>query len=544
MHAYHERQAAPLPRNKPPEENMNTSKPFRIPTRMTRRSFLAAAGAFGAAAMAAPRFALSQDRKTLTLRSYSDLQVLDPAYRLSLPEDDIIRSIFAPMMIPQTGDSWGWKPVAVERIEQLDDVTIRFQLKDNIVFTDGYGRMTADDVKFSLERIADPAMESPYAGDWSALKEVEVKDRLSGLIHLKNKFVPLWSTTLPTPSSCILSRRAMQELGDKITTKPVAQSGQYVLADWQPKQKTVLRRNPDWAHEPGGFEEIHIIPIEDPATAERGFEAGDLDYTWVAVSSLPRLKGDPPADATVLEKPSLAYLWVGMNQDVAPFDNPNIRRAVQHAIDRAAVVDAAYFGAASVGNGIIAPGFPGSRSGVTYDYDPDKARALLKQEGATNLVVTLDILNQTERLTAAQAIQANLAEVGIDCEIKQNDSGTFWTLGSKDGDYWNKLQLHLQRFSMKPDPSWATVWFTPEQVGVWNWERFNNAEYKALHEQGLVTSDYAKRDEIYRKMQNLMDESGCYVFLTHEVVGAIHRDSVRPGLKPNGESLLSEFMPA
>jgi len=523
---------------------MNTSKPFRIPTRMTRRSFLAAAGAFGAAAMAAPRFALSQDRKTLTLRSYSDLQVLDPAYRLSLPEDDIIRSIFAPMMIPQTGDSWGWKPVAVQRIEQLDDVTIRFQLKDNIVFTDGYGRMTADDVKFSLERIADPAMESPYAGDWSALKEVEVKDRLSGLIHLKNKFVPLWSTTLPTPSSCILSRRAMQELGDKITTKPVAQSGQYVLADWQPKQKTVLRRNPDWAHEPGGFEEIHIIPIEDPATAERGFEAGDLDYTWVAVSSLPRLKGDPPADATVLEKPSLAYLWVGMNQDVAPFDNPNIRRAVQHAIDRAAVVDAAYFGAASVGNGIIAPGFPGSRSGVTYDYDPDKARALLKQEGATNLVVTLDILNQTERLTAAQAIQANLAEVGIDCEIKQNDSGTFWTLGSKDGDYWNKLQLHLQRFSMKPDPSWATVWFTPEQVGVWNWERFNNAEYKALHEQGLVTSDYAKRDEIYRKMQNLMDESGCYVFLTHEVVGAIHRDSVRPGLKPNGESLLSEFMPA
>jgi len=544
MHAYRERQAAPLPRNKPPEENMNTSKPFRIPTRMTRRSFLAAAGAFGAAAMAAPRFALSQDRKTLTLRSYSDLQVLDPAYRLSLPEDDIIRSIFAPMMIPQTGDSWGWKPVAVQRIEQLDDVTIRFQLKDNIVFTDGYGRMTADDVKFSLERIADPAMESPYAGDWSALKEVEVKDRLSGLIHLKNKFVPLWSTTLPTPSSCILSRRAMQELGDKITTKPVAQSGQYVLADWQPKQKTVLRRNPDWAHEPGGFEEIHIIPIEDPATAERGFEAGDLDYTWVAVSSLPRLKGDPPADATVLEKPSLAYLWVGMNQDVAPFDNPNIRRAVQHAIDRAAVVDAAYFGAASVGNGIIAPGFPGSRSGVTYDYDPDKARALLKQEGATNLVVTLDILNQTERLTAAQAIQANLAEVGIDCEIKQNDSGTFWTLGSKDGDYWNKLQLHLQRFSMKPDPSWATVWFTPEQVGVWNWERFNNAEYKALHEQGLVTSDYAKRDEIYRKMQNLMDESGCYVFLTHEVVGAIHRDSVRPGLKPNGESLLSEFMPA
>ncbi|MYK31283.1 MAG: peptide ABC transporter substrate-binding protein, partial [Boseongicola sp. SB0670_bin_30] len=406
---------------------------------VSRRSFFAALGAFGAAAMVAPRAALSQDGKVLTLRSYSDLQVLDPAFRLSLPEDDIIRSIFAPLVIPQAGDTWGWKPIAVDSIEQLDDVTVAFKLKDNIGFTDGYGQMTAEDVKFSIERIADPAMESPYAGDWDALKEVEVKDTLSGLIHLKNKFVPLWSTTLPTPASCILSKKAVEELGDKITTNPVAQSGQYLLAEWQPKQKTILRRNPGWVHEQGGFEEIHIIPIEDPATAERGFEAGDLDYTWTSVSSLPRLKQNPPAGSVVLEKPSLAYVWLGINQDAEPFTNINIRRAVQHAIDRQTVVDAAYYGAAAVGNGILAPGLPGSRDSVTYDYDPDRARELLAQEGATDLNVTLDILNQSERLAAAQVIQANLADVGINCEIKQNDSGTFWTLGSKDGAYYLKL---------------------------------------------------------------------------------------------------------
>ncbi|MDI3337133.1 ABC transporter substrate-binding protein [Defluviimonas aestuarii] len=511
---------------------------------VSRRSFLAAAGAFGAATVAVPRMALSQDGKVLTLRSYSDIQVLDPAFRLSLPEGDIITAIFAPMVTPQPGDTWDWKAVAVDSIEQLDDVTVAFTLKDNIGFTDGYGQMTAEDVKFSIERFADPAMESPYAGDWSALKEVEVKDKLSGLIHLKNKFVPLWTTTLPTAASCILSKRAMEELGDKITTKPVAQSGQYLLAEWVPKQKTILRRNPDWQHEPGGFDEIHIIPIEDPATAERGFEAGDLDYTWTSVSSIPRLKENPPAGSVVLEKPSLAYVWLGMNQDNEALKDVRIRRAIQHAIDRTSVVDAAYFGAAAVGNGIIAPGLPGSRDSVTYDYDPDKARALLAEAGAEGLTVTLDILNQSERLSAAQVIQANLADVGVTCEIKQNDSGTFWTLGAKEGDYFMNLQLILSRFSMQPDPSWATVWFTPEQVGVWNWERFNNAEYKDLHEQGLVESDNAKRDEIYKKMQGLMDESGCYVFLTHEVVGAIHRDTIQPGLKPNGESLLAEFKSA
>ena len=75
----------------------------------------------------------------------------------------------------------------------------------------------------SFERIADPANESPYAGDWAELKEVEVKDKLSGLIHLKNKFVPLWTTTLPTPASCILSRKAVGELVGNLRAVGIAQ---------------------------------------------------------------------------------------------------------------------------------------------------------------------------------------------------------------------------------------------------------------------------------------------------------------------------------
>lgn len=515
-----------------------------IKSRLSRRSFLASAGAFGAASLAAPRFARSADGKTLKIRSYSDLQILDPAFRLSIPEGDIMRAIYAGLVVPQPGDEWGWQKHAVESIEQLDEVTIAFKLRDKIGFTDGFGQMTAEDVKFSFERVADPANESPYAGDWAELKEVEVKDKLSGVIHLKNPFVPLWASTLPTPSCCILSKAAVEQEGGKLGTKPIAQSGQYILTEWTPKQRTVLKRNPDWAYEPGGYEEIHILPIEDPATAELGFEAGDIDHTWTAVSSIARLKENPPAGGIVLEKPSLAYVWLGINQDVAPFDNPNVRRAVQHAVDRESVVDAAYFGAATTSNGIIAPGLPGHRDAVLYDYDPDKARALLEQEGATDLSVTLDILNQSERLTAAQVIQANLADVGIQCEIKQNDSGTFWTLGSKDGDYWNKLQLVLSRFSMNPDPSWATAWFIPEQIGVWNWERFNSSEFGELHKQGMIELDAAKRDALYKKMQDLMEESGCYVFLTHEVVGVMHRDTVAPALKPNGEPLFGAFKPA
>src|SRR3712207_7848939 len=125
-------------------------------------------------------------------------------------------------------------------------------------------------------------------------------------------------------------------------------------------------------------------------------------------------------------------------------------------------------------SGIVAPGLVGHREKTLYAYDPDKARALLKEASFENgFEATLDILNKTERLSAAQAVQALLADVGITVTIQPHDSGTFWTLGDeKSGDSWKRIQLLIQRFSMQPDPSFATEWFTPDQVGVWNWERW------------------------------------------------------------------------
>jgi peptide/nickel transport system substrate-binding protein len=511
---------------------------------ISRRTVLAGAGALGLASLIYPAQRSQAAGSILRARSYGDIQTLDPAYRLASPEGDITNVIFAGLVITSGGDTWGWKPMAVETIEQLDPLTIAFKLRDNIGFTDGFGQMTAEDVKFSIERIADPKNESPYSGDWTTLKEVEVKDTLSGIIHLKEAFAPMWTTTLPTPSSTILSKRAVTEAGGKLGVKPIAQSGPYLLKEWTPKQRTVLVRNPDWKYEPGGYEEIHIHPIEDEKTAELGYEAGDLDYTWTSVSSIKRLQQTPPPDTTVVEKPSLAFVWLGMSQVAAPFDNPDLRRAIQYGVDRKAVVDAAYFGAAATSTGIIAPGLVGHREKNLFDYDPDRARELIKKAGFDGATVTLDILNKSERLTAAQVIQANLQEVGLNVEIKQNDSGTFWTLGAKGSPYQNKLQMILNRFSMQPDPSWATEWFTTSQIGEWNWEQFSNEEFDKLIVEGKVELDPAKRDVIYKRMQDIMEESGSYVFLTHEVTGLMYRNSVVPAVKPNGEPVFADFKPA
>jgi peptide/nickel transport system substrate-binding protein len=102
------------------------------------------------------------------------------------------------------------------------------------------------------------------------------------------------------------------------------------------------------------------------------------------------------------------------------------------------------------------------------------------------------------------------------------------------------------RFSMAPDPSWATVWFTPDQIGVWNWERWNSPEFGELHKKALVEKDVAKRDEMYKKMQDLMEESGAYIFLTHEANAAVYRDNIVPATQPDGYTgvILPEFKKA
>jgi peptide/nickel transport system substrate-binding protein len=84
----------------------------------------------------------------------------------------------------------------------------------------------------------------------------------------------------------------------------------------------------------------------------------------------------------------------------------------------------------------------------------------------------------------------------------------------------------------------------PEQIGIWNWERWNSKEFGELHKAGLVEFDTAKRDQIYKRMQDLMDESGSYVFLTHEIQGCLYRKTVAPGLTPAGTVVYPNFKQA
>ena len=116
------------------------------------------------------------------------------------------------------------------------------------------------------------------------------------------------------------------------------------------------------------------------------------------------------------------------------------------------------------------------------------------------------------------------------------DSGPFWEMGQESkGDTWKELQLWLMQFDSQPDPYSPTQWFVSSQVGVWNWERWKDPEFDKLHRDGIAETDSDKRHQIYVRMQEIMEETGAYVWINHEPEPFVHRDTVRIHVAPSGE---------
>lgn len=506
-----------------------------------RRKFLKGATALGAAAvlpMGLGSRAMAAGDGTLRVRSYGDLQSIDPAYSKGVIDEEIHAAIYNKLIQYKPGREWDWQMDAAAMIEQGDETHIKFALRDDIGFTNGFGAMTAEDVKYSFERIVAEETESPNKPDMGPLSHVEVTGEREGTIVLKEPFAPLWSIALPYITGNIVSKKAWEAAGGKATTDPLAESGPYLRDSWSPKEKTVLKRNPDWKGEAPAWDTIEILPIDDENTAEIAFEAGELDFTRVSLGSVERYRAGVPNGGTLLEYPSLYYAWLGMNLDHPKLQNKKLRQAIQHAIDVPSVLEAAYFGAVEPSTGIIAPGLAGNRpqSLVPPQADFEKAAALLAESGETNVTLKLDTLNKTTFTTAAQVIQATLAQIGITVEVNVLESGAFWASADNED-----LQLVLNRYSMTPDPYYATSWFTTEQVGHWNWERFSNEEFDQIHASARQLTDQAKRAEMYQRAQDLMEESGAYRFLTHEATPVIHSAGVVPALRPDGLALLRYF---
>lgn len=500
---------------------------------------LAAAGSF-------PGLSWAVRGDQLHIRNYQDITTLDPPFQLSGAENMISRAIYQGLLQFKTDGSWDQELDAAEYFEAIDDTHYAFRLKPGQMFSNGFGEMTADDVKFSFERIIDPKLNAINAPDMGPMSHVEVHDRYSGTIVLDSPYAAFLSIGAPVYG--IMSRKAIESVGGRFGVIPPCCSGPYLFKDWQAKRKTILVRNPEWRGPEAAFEEIHVYAMTDAKSSEMAFEAGQIDCAEISVESVEPFRNNMPPSSFIQVHPSGRNFWLGMNLSNPALRDVRVRQAIQYGIDVEAVVEAAWFGLAEPSMGPIPKGMLGCRERTLIPArgNPERARALLEEAGVgLPLRLTLDVNSDSRELTAVQVIQWSLKKIGIDVELQPQDTSTFISIGSEEaGDQWRDIQLFYQNFIGAADPYYSMVWFTTQQMGQWNWERFSNREFDELNDLALATTDDTERGRMYQRMQDIMEESGCYRFISNGVMPQIVRNSIEPAFTPDGYALLRGFRPA
>lgn len=501
-------------------------------TSLSRRTFLAStAGAAILAAWGPEALAQSGPRDKITVRIDRDLANIDPAYRTGPWDGNVARVVFQRLM-KQKPNAAELELDAAEKMEQLSPTEIGFTLKQGLMFTDGYGEMTAEDVKFSFERIGlppkDGQKESSYKADWLGLKGVEVTGKYTGKIVLEKPRANIYSVVIGDISGAIVSKAAVEKLGADFATKPVG-SGPYQVVSMERQRGAVLKRNPGYKGPKPVFEEIAIRFISDPRTTDLALRSGEIDFAILSPSAAEPLRA--VQGITISEQPSIAYVWLGMNVEKGPLADIRVRQAIRLGLDVDQMLAAGYNGKAPRLNTLLPPQIFGHwKDAPVYKRDVAAAKKLLADAGVSNLKLKLTILNQPAYQNMALVARALLAEIGVTVEVDAQEGGTYWNAGT--GDTGKNLDLFLLRFNGKHDPNFIMQWFVSSQTGSWNWQRWQSKDYDDLFAQSALELDPAKRSAQVIAAQKLMDQSAAFVWLTNEVNMLVHRSWIKPAGVP------------
>lgn len=482
----------------------------------------------------------AEEPKILKVRMAGDMRDLDPAFIPQTIDANISVNIHDGLIV---------YPGRLDEVEEMllaepftiseDGLTISFKLREGVQFHKGYGELTAEDVKYSFERFQDPELDPPYRDDWAALDHVEVTGTYTGDIILAEPFAPLWKSTLPVTAGWIVSKAAMEEHGhDVLAIDPVG-SGPYEFVEWTPDDKVVLKRFEDYWGEPPEWDEIHFLSIPENSSAEIALESGELDFGQIGTDAIERFEDNADFDVHPID--TLNWAWIAMNVQAPNLEDVNVRRAIRAGIDVDSIIEAAYDGKYARACSMISPALLGSWDDAPcYERDVEQAKAYLAEAGLDSLDVTLTYENTSVDTTIAEIVQANLAEVGINVELRAQDGGLYWEEGY--GEEAPKIrQLTVMSYATNPDPAWVTVWFTCEQVKEWNWMYWCDEDYDRLHDEGMLEMDESKRGDIYVEMQQIMDEAAHSVWISYPTNFYASKTDIDPVMMATGDIIPWRF---
>ena len=335
------------------------------------------------------------------------------------------------------------EPHLAERWEQPDDTTYVFHLRQGITWHNKppvNGReLVAEDVKFTFDRFrAEPA--NPLRFTLESVERIEVVDRYTVKFLLTEPFVWLVNVLANPYSTWIIAPEVVQHFGDLKQPESVIGTGPFLLERYEPNVKTVFKRHPHYfLTDRPSVDGVEWLVLDDPSAALAMYRTGQLDCGPAAQWSVRQ----QDLDALKQSHPNLVYqdylstvtasvLYV--RNDLPPFNDVRVRRALSMAIDRQGIIEAVYLRGAptpAIARGATQWSLPIDQLGEGaryYQYDPKEARRLLAEAGlAKGLKTSLATTNGygPDLLDVVQLVQRNLKDVGIEAAMKVQEYGAY-----------------------------------------------------------------------------------------------------------------------
>ncbi len=464
-------------------------------------------------------------KDTLVVALVSHAETLDP--HMHFQRTGILVNINMFDSLLHKNKKLEYEPSLATSWKAVNDVTWDFKLRKNVKFHNGE-TMTAEDVKYSFERVLDPKKKSPQYGNIRAIKEVKVVDAETVRLVTDTPFPLLLERMVFFP---IVPKKHLEKVGDEAfgTTSPIG-TGPWKFVEWKRDQHIKLEAfDQHWRGKPP-FKTLLVRSIPEVSTQVAELKTGGVDLIRnVSADIVPELKAN--AQTYVSSAPILRTHYISLDMRTAPFDKKAARQAANYAIDRAAIVQKLMAGLGKPLATTVHPLAFGYDAAVApYTFDPKKAKELLAQAGYPNGVDITLHSGFVEFRPVFEALCQMLTEAGIRTTPKTWDPGPAWNKffqgegKATHGSYgsWGYYSVFDADAILHP------LYHT--EPGGWIGKWYARVEgLDGLIDQARSSVDQARRKQTYTQIQRIIKEEAPSIFLFHQydTLGHLEEGGVR-----------------
>lgn len=425
---------------------------------------------------------------------------LDPHQTSAYASFQVLENVFDTLVEP--GEDLQMQPALAESWETSEDgLTWTFDLRDDVTWHNGRD-LVAEDVVYSYNRIIDEELANAYR--FESVESVTAPDPDTVEIKLSRPTPNLLANIGAFKGMAIVAKENVED--GSIARNPIG-TGAFEFDSYSPGDRLQLVRNEEYWGGDVPLDGVEFRFISEPTVALTNLQGGQVHWT----DNLPPQQVESLRDSDELEVTTVAsndYWYFAANQAREPFDDPRVRQAMAYAIDREQITEAALFGLGAPNQTAIPEESAWHTDYAPYERDVEKAKQLLEEAGVEDLSVDFMVTNEyPETVTAAQVIQSQLKDVGIEVNIRTLDFAA-WLDQQAQGNFDAFLLGWLG--NLDPDD----YYYAQHHTGAnFNFQKYSNPEVDRALDAARAETDPEARKELYEQAVKQIVDEASYVYL-------------------------------